>query len=114
MEFVTITGITLNRGKGRCNVIAYFNASICGLIELRGCSLIRTEKDGLAVYPPRLDKNDPRRGVSIIDTQLLNAMQVAARKAYRAIGGDDLPAWALNVVSQTTATPQNVTDAEAA
>jgi hypothetical protein len=94
---IIITGLTRNgacRIEGRRHVLAWFNAELCGLIELRGCMLVRTVSDGLAVVPPRLDKDDPRRGVRIVDKQLLNAMQVAARETYVRLGGEGLPAWA--------------------
>ncbi len=92
---IVIIGLTRNcrAQDGKRRTIAFFDVAICDLIELRGCCLVRT-RDGLTVLPPRLDSDDARRGVSLADS-LIHALRVAATNAYKALGGDDLPDWAL-------------------
>ena len=97
-EEITITGNSFADYKiaetGR-RIIAYFNVEAFG-IEIRGCKLIRTEKDGLTVTAPCLDdgRAAQRRAVSFKDDTTRSVILKAARNAYRALGGNDLPSWA--------------------
>ena len=94
---ITIKGITLADQKlgdtGR-RIISFFDVEAFG-IELRGCKLIRTDKDGLTVTAPNLDDERlSRRGVAFKSDLTRSAILQAARQAYRALGGTDLPDWA--------------------
>lgn len=95
---IRVTGITLADQKiadtGR-RIIAFFDADVFG-IEIRGCKLIRTERDGLTVTAPTLDgeKVAPRRSVAFKADATRSAVLQVVRAAYRALGGADLPAWA--------------------
>jgi hypothetical protein len=95
---IQITGINFADYKiaetGR-RIIAFFNVEAFG-IEIRGCKLIRTEKDGLTVTAPSLDDDRAaqRRAISFKGDLTRSAILKAARKAYSALGGVDLPPWA--------------------
>lgn len=95
---VAITGITFADHKiaqsGR-RIIAFFNVEAFG-IEIRGCKLVRTEKDGLTVTAPSLDDDRAaqRRAISFTGDATRSAILKSARQAYRALGGADLPTWA--------------------
>ena len=107
---IAITGLMKNQVGSR-RLLAWFNVSIAGVIEIRGCMLVRLGKNGLVVAMPRLDKDDPRRGVKIVDAQLLDAVKAAALDAYRMLGGNDgLPDWAVETPTEV----ENKQPAEAA
>lgn len=94
---ITVKGITLADQKlgdtGR-RIISFFDVVAFG-IELRGCKLIRTDRDGLTVTAPSLDdERSSRRGVAFKSDVTRSAILKAARQAYRALGGSDLPDWA--------------------
>jgi hypothetical protein len=82
--------------------IAYFDVEIASLIAIRGCALVRTAKDGLSINTPRLDKDRFNRRVDIISSALRAAITLAAREAYGALGGRDLPEWADPLRSEVT------------
>ena len=91
-----VTGINLVRrdlARDGTRVLAFIDLNVNG-VALRGCALVRTAKEGLALRPPRLDHKDARFGVGFIDSALQHAALEAARAAYSAVGGTDLPAWA--------------------
>lgn len=93
MSAVTILG--LNRvsnpkpNRGGSTVLAYFDCEANGL-SLQGCALVRTAKNGLTVWPPKLEGPESvRRAVSFVDSSLRHALMMRAREAYRALGGVD-------------------------
>lgn len=90
-EAVEIMGLTRvakpKANKSGCIIIAFFDCEARG-IEFTGCALVRTPKNGLVAWPPKLD-DDTRRGVRITDDSLRHGMMLHAREAYRALGGTD-------------------------
>lgn len=93
MHDVTITGLTRvarpKPNKGGSTVIALFDFEVSGL-ALAGCALVRTPRNGLTVWPPKLEgPNGSRRSVSFSHDSLRHAVMLQAREAYRALGGDD-------------------------
>jgi hypothetical protein len=93
-DVAKITGLTRVRSKGndrRWRVIAYFDVIICGILEVRGCALARTDYS-VTIWPPRLNDADPRRSLEFLDDGLERLVKKAALAAYVAFGGDDLPA----------------------
>lgn len=74
--------------------MAHFDVEIVG-IQIRGCALIRTENDGVAISTPNVNAERAQRGVTIADASLRSAITFAAREAYRKLGGNDLPEWAM-------------------
>lgn len=95
---IQITGITFADQKiadtGR-RIIAFFDVDVCG-IEIRGCKLVKTEKDGLTVTTPALDgdRTVQRRSVVFKSDATRAAVLGKVRNAYRVLGGTNLPAWA--------------------
>ncbi|ALR22068.1 hypothetical protein [Sphingobium baderi] len=90
---VTITGLTRVRApkpnKGGSTVIAYFDCEANGF-ALAGCALARTIKNGLTVWPPKLEgPESARRSLTITEDSLRHAMMIQARETYRALGGTD-------------------------
>lgn len=90
---VTITGLTRVRNPKTNQVgnavLAYFDCETHGF-ALAGCALARTNKNGLTVWPPKLDApGAPRRALTIIDDSLRHAIMIQARETYRALGGTD-------------------------
>jgi hypothetical protein len=90
---ITITGLKrVTRPKPNRHgfiVLAWFDCEANGF-GLQGCALVRTPKNGLVVWPPKLDEPDtPRRVLTITDDSLRHAMMQHAREAYRALGGTD-------------------------
>jgi hypothetical protein len=92
-----ITGIVLVQGgrvsNGGNRFIANFDCNVRGIL-IKGCALVRTEKNGIAVWTPRMhsDKDDPRQArqsVTIIDDALRHTILDVARNAYRALGGTE-------------------------
>jgi hypothetical protein len=94
-DLITITGLNRCQScrEGR-RIVAHFDVEIVGIL-IRGCALIRTEKDGLAIALPQLDTQWAQRGVSFVDNSLRSAVTFAACEAYKKMGGTDLPAWAM-------------------
>jgi hypothetical protein len=92
---IEITGMLRVEKPARENgtkILAFFDANISDAIILRGCSLVRTKKNGLTTWPARgrLDEqNSVRHSVSIIDSNLLHRLTEAARATYRMLGGVD-------------------------
>jgi len=89
---VTIAGVNITKGrpnKGGSRIIAFFDCEAEGF-QLNGCALVRTAKNGLTVWPPKIEGPEAvRRSIVIVDDMLRNAIMRAAREAYRAIGGTD-------------------------
>jgi len=88
---ISITGLSqvrrLKPGATGNIPIAYFDCTVNG-IELIGCVLVRTERRGIAVWPPKIPSSeDIRRGVGFSDSSLRAAIQKAARDVYRNMGG---------------------------
>jgi hypothetical protein len=93
-DSINIIGINLNRPhRDGSRIIAHFDVELFG-IEIRGCALIRTVKDGVAISTPHLSNQSAQRGVWFTDVRLNNGVLRAAREAYRRMGGIDLPDWA--------------------
>lgn len=90
---VNVTGLSRNinakPNKGGTTVLAYFDCEARGF-ELRGCAFVRTNRNGLTVWPPKIETPDAmRRAVAINDHSLRAQMTLAAQDAYRAMGGTD-------------------------
>lgn len=93
MHEVSITG--LNRvslpkpNKGGNTILAFFDCQANGL-ALAGCAFVRTARQGLTVWPPKLEGTDAaRRSVGITDEHLCKLMVRQAQEVYRALGGTD-------------------------
>ena len=90
---VTITGLTRvprpKPNQGNSTILAYFDCEVAGF-ALRGCAFVRTNKNGLVAWPPRIEtaQGGPR-SVAITDDSIRHAMMLHAREAYRALGGTD-------------------------
>lgn len=75
--------------KGGSRKLAYFDCRV-GPFILTGCVFVRTARNGLAVWPPKLDlPGRNARGIRIDDPQLLHLMTLQAQAAYRQMGGTD-------------------------
>ena len=93
MHTISILGVTRHRNprpnKGGSTVIAYFDVEANGL-EMKGCALVRTPKQGLTVWAPKVEGPGAlQRAVTIVDSSLRHAMMMQAREAYRKIGGTE-------------------------
>lgn len=93
MDEIKVIGIRLaikaKPNSSGNTILAYFDCEVRGLM-LEGCAFVRTAKNGLAVWPPKLDlPNDARRKITIIDSSLRAAMVREAQTAYRMMGGTD-------------------------
>lgn len=93
MNTVTILGLSRvsnpKPNKGGSTVLAYFDCEANGL-SLQGCALVRTAKNGLTAWPPKLEGPESlRRSVSFVDSSLRHTLMMQAREAYRALGGVD-------------------------
>lgn len=95
---IQIVGLILKNNPApdpdRRRIVAHFDVEISGL-RVQGCALIRTDKGGVAMSLPNVDLDHVRRGLSFVDPLLQNACIAAAREAYKALGGTDLPEWAM-------------------
>jgi hypothetical protein len=87
---IKITSITIvdreltDNGK---RLLGFFAIDIDGLC-IRGCQLVKTEKRGIAFYPPRIDgPAGELRAVEITDDSLRHKIMTAALDAYRLLGG---------------------------
>lgn len=91
-EFVQITGLRRvskpHPNRGGSVILAYFDCEARGF-DIKGCALVRTKAGGLVAWPPKLDKPDNRRALTITDDALRHGMMMYAREAYRAMGGKD-------------------------
>lgn len=94
-QLISVTGLSRASSvrTGR-RIVAHFDVDIVG-IQIRGCALIRTENDGVAISTPNVNVDHAQRGVRIADAALRSAVTFAAREAYRKLGGSDLPDWAM-------------------
>jgi hypothetical protein len=93
MHEVIITGLNrvsqLRPNKGGNTILAFFDCQANGF-SLAGCAFVRTARQGLTVWPPRLEGTDvARRSVGITDDHLRKLMVRQAQQAYRALGGTD-------------------------
>lgn len=93
MNEVIITGLKRvarpKPNKGGSIVMAFFDCEANGF-GLKGCALVRTPKNGLTVWPPKLDgPESARRSVTILNDALRHEMMQRSREAYRALGGMD-------------------------
>ncbi len=94
MEIVTITGLErvreLRPSKAGHTILAYFSADV-GVFSLKGCCLVRTARQGIAAWLPKLDdqKAHNNRSISLHDEPTRNAMLKAAREMYITMGGKD-------------------------
>lgn len=93
MGEVNVTGLTRVRdakpNKGGSTVIAYFDCEARGL-EIVGCAFVRTPKNGLTVWLPKIETPQAvRRSINFTDCSLRHAMMLQARETYRALGGTD-------------------------
>lgn len=93
MIHVAINGVNIAKksrpNKGGSRIIAFFDCAFYGF-QLNGCALVRTSKNGLTVWPPKIEGPEAvRRAVVITDDALRNAIMQAARDAYQAIGGTE-------------------------
>ena len=94
MSQVKITGMELVcepiPNKQGNTALAFFSADI-GMFSLRGCILMRTARQGLAAWLPRLDdaRAHNNRSVTLKDDLTRNAMLKAAREMYIRMGGSE-------------------------
>jgi hypothetical protein len=94
MENVTITGLEIVRSPRTSSqghtILANFSAEI-GVFYLKGCVLVRTARQGIAAWLPKLD--EPRasrhRSVTLNDEPTRNALLKAARETYIMMGGTE-------------------------
>jgi hypothetical protein len=94
---IKITSIDIVNGRKNnlgCRPIAFFSCDVRG-IRIKGCQLMRTEKDGLTVWLPTFysdtasSRREPHKSVTILEDTLRHAVMTAARDAYRALGGNE-------------------------
>lgn len=93
MHEVTITGLTRSAkatpNKAGYRILAFFDCEVEGF-GFRGCAFVRTPRNGLTVWPPKLTgPNAERCGVEIKSEHLRKEMVRCAQDAYRALGGTD-------------------------
>ncbi|WP_040485449.1 hypothetical protein [Lutibaculum baratangense] len=93
MHEVSITGLSRvsqpKPNKGGNTILAFFDCQANGL-ALAGCAFVRTARQGLTVWPPKLEGTDAaRRSVGITDEHLRKLMVRQAQEVYRALGGTD-------------------------
>ncbi|WP_145109943.1 hypothetical protein [Cereibacter sediminicola] len=93
MSEVEIRGLTRvarpKPNRAGFTILAFFDCAARGL-ALYGCALVRTPKNGMVAWPPKIEAEDGmRRRVEIEDDSLRHAMMLHAREAYRALGGTD-------------------------
>ena len=92
MEHVQITGLEMPRTvriteRGH-SILAHFSCDV-GVFSFRGCVLVRTNRDGIAAWLPRLDdhRGGTMRSVTLNDEPTRNAILKAAREMYIRMGG---------------------------
>lgn len=66
--------------------LALFDFAYAGL-QINGSLLMKTERDGFTVQLPRKNKDSALRAIKITDSALRHRVTMAARDAYRALGG---------------------------
>jgi hypothetical protein len=93
MPQVAITGLIRvsnpRANLGGSSVLVWFDCEVVGF-ALRGCALVRTSRNGLKVWPPKIEGPEgQRRSVSITDDSIRHAMMIHARSVYQALGGTD-------------------------
>lgn len=94
MQDVTITGLervrNLHPSKNGHTILAYFSADV-GVFSLKGCALVRTARQGIAAWLPRLDEQRAHnnRSVTLNDEPTRNALLKAAREMYIRMGGTE-------------------------
>lgn len=90
---VTITGLHRiaepKPNRANATILAFFDC-IVGPIALQGCAFVRTARNGLTVWPPKLDGfESTRRSITLADEHLRKEMVREAQAVYRALGGKD-------------------------
>lgn len=93
MNEVNITGLTRiaqpKPNRGGATILAFFDCRVNGF-ALAGCAFVRTARQGLTVWPPKLDGPEAaRRSVTIADGHLRKLMVRQAQEVYRTLGGTD-------------------------
>lgn len=94
MENITIIGLErvreLRQSRQGHTILAHFSADI-GVFTFKGCVLVRTARQGIAAWLPRLDepRNHKFRSVTLNDEPTRNALLQAAREMYIRMGGTD-------------------------
>jgi hypothetical protein len=93
MHNVEITGLSRvkepKENKGGSTILAYFDCEVAGF-RLAGCAFVRTTKNGLTIWMPKLDGPEAhRRSVAITDHSIHHAIMLEARETYRKLGGTD-------------------------
>ena len=92
---VEITSLRKHEGRPSARghrIVAYFDAKVASFL-LAGCALIRKADGSFNVSPPTLDMEEvrrrrpPRAYVNLLDNDLRQAMTMAAKQAYAALGG---------------------------
>lgn len=92
MENVRITGLQMVRelrtSKEGHTVLAHFSADV-GVFSLKGCRLVRTARQGIGAWLPRLDEQRGHglRSITLNDEPTRHALLQAARETYRLMGG---------------------------
>lgn len=92
MQNIKITGMDIIENPKLTSsnnmILAYFGANI-GPFRCKGCSLIRTARQGIAAYMPRLDHPNQhnQRFVSLHCEPTRNALLKAALEMYLLMGG---------------------------
>lgn len=93
MTDIQIIGLSINfhskeTPNGHC-ILAYFDAKVHPFI-VKGCALVRTNKQGLAVWMPRLDsaRQQATRCVVLTDEQTRHRVLIAAREMFIRMGGE--------------------------
>ncbi|MBX9759370.1 MAG: hypothetical protein K2Y29_11395 [Beijerinckiaceae bacterium] len=90
---VEILGITRQHNprpnKAGNTILAFFDCAV-GPIVLSGCAFLRTPKNGLAVWPPKIEGRAGKiAGVKIADSSSRHQILVKVQEAYRLMGGTD-------------------------
>jgi hypothetical protein len=94
VQDVTITGLErvreLRQSRNGHTILAYFSADI-GVFSIRGCVLVRTARQGIAAWLPRLDDQRAHnyRSITLNDEATRNALLKAAREMYIRMGGTE-------------------------
>lgn len=93
MHEVTITGLTRSTkampNRAGYRILAFFDCEAGGF-GLRGCAFVRTPRNGLTVWPPKLAGAMAERcAVEVKSEHLRKELVRCAQDAYRALGGTD-------------------------
>jgi hypothetical protein len=91
MTDIQVIGLTINyhtkpTPRGHC-ILAYFDAKV-GPFIIKGCALVRTVKQGLATWMPRLDdtRQHHQRALVLVDEPTRHQLLIAAREMYVRMG----------------------------